>query len=137
MTVIEEMVEKARIAQQKINYYNQEQTDEMVRIIGKAIYDHAKELAEEAAEETQFGNAEAKQTKNEFFSSALWYHLKDKKSVGEIERNEETGIIKNRPSCRCDREYCTSNGTQYFTNGKCDAGAEGTKCDYYFTTSEI
>lgn len=94
MTVIEEMIEKARIAQQKINYYNQEQTDEMVRIIGKAIYDHAKELAEEAAEETQFGNAEAKQTKNEFFSSALWYHLKDKKSVGEIERNEETGIIK-------------------------------------------
>jgi len=91
---VDEMIEKARKAMLEIKYYNQEQTDHMVKVIGKVVYDNARELAEEAAEETQFGNADAKETKNKFFSSSLWYHLRGEKSVGEIERDVEPGIIK-------------------------------------------
>ena len=39
-TVIDEMLEKARIAQAEIENYTQEQVDALVKIIGKTIYDH-------------------------------------------------------------------------------------------------
>lgn len=94
MTAVDEMIQKGKKAMLQIKYYDQAKTDEMVKVIGKAIYDNARELAEEAAEETKFGNADAKEVKNTFFSSSLWYHLKGKKSVGEIERDVEPGIIK-------------------------------------------
>jgi len=94
MTVIDEMIEKARVAQKEIKYYNQEQTDAMVRAIGKTIYDHARELAEEAAEETKFGNPDAKEQKNLRFPKLMWHELKGKKSVGIIARDDVGGIIK-------------------------------------------
>lgn len=91
---VDEMMENARKAVQDIKYYDQKQTDKMVKVIAKAVYDNARELGFEAAEETKFGNGEAKTTKNEFFSTALWNHLRGKKSVGEIDRDKEKGIIK-------------------------------------------
>ena len=45
VTMISEMVAKAKAAQKEFESFSQEQTDEVVRAIGKVIYDRAEELA--------------------------------------------------------------------------------------------
>ncbi|WP_199911722.1 aldehyde dehydrogenase family protein [Dongshaea marina] len=93
-TSINEMLEKARVAQQSFETYNQQQVDEIVRAIGKVVYDHAEELSRDAVEETQMGVFEDKVVKCTGKSRAIWNHLKSKKSVGIISRNENTGIVE-------------------------------------------
>lgn len=94
MTLVDEMMEKARKAQEQVADYNQEQVDALVQAMAKVVYDNAEELAFEAVEETGYGTVEAKTTKNTFFPSAMWHDLKGKPSVGVIERNEEKKQVK-------------------------------------------
>ncbi|SDK03096.1 aldehyde dehydrogenase family protein [Natronincola ferrireducens] len=88
------LVEKARIAQGEFEKFTQEEVDEVVREMGKVIYDNAVELAKMAVEETRMGIFEDKVKKNQGKSKTIWNSLKGKKSVGIIDRNEETGIVK-------------------------------------------
>ena len=91
---LNEMIAKARVAQQEFEKYPQEKVDAAVRAIGKAVYDHAEELANLAVEETRMGKVESKIAKCRNKSKSTWWRMKGKKSRGIIERDEETGIVK-------------------------------------------
>ncbi|MDD6390201.1 MAG: aldehyde dehydrogenase family protein [Firmicutes bacterium] len=91
---IKEMIEKARAAQEAIKDYTQEQVDKLVYEAGKIIYDHARELAVMAVEETGLGDIEEKVLKNEETGAVMWEYLKDKKSVGLLDtKPDEKGMI--------------------------------------------
>ena len=51
VTMINEMVAKARAAQKEFESFSQEKTDEVVRAIGKVVYDRAEELARMACQD--------------------------------------------------------------------------------------
>ncbi|WP_195946243.1 aldehyde dehydrogenase family protein [Paraclostridium bifermentans] len=91
---IEELVSKSRIAQSKYENFTQEQVNEIVREIAKVVYDRAEELAKMAVEETGMGVYEDKVAKNRGKSKVIWNNLKDKKSIGILEEDEENAIIK-------------------------------------------
>ena len=91
---IDGYIERARKAQAVIENYSQSQVDRLVMAIAKTVYDNAEYLAELAVEETQMGVLEDKIAKNKGKASIIWNSLKGKKSVGIIERDEETGIVK-------------------------------------------
>ena len=56
ISMIDEMLEKAKKAQAEVENYTQEQVDALVKAIGKAIYDNAEMLANEAVTETAESN---------------------------------------------------------------------------------
>lgn len=93
--MIEEIVAKARVAQKEFEAnFSQEQVDEIVRAIGKVVYDNAEELAKMAVEDSKMGVYEDKVAKNRGKAKIIWNSLKGKKSIGVIEENKETGILK-------------------------------------------
>ena len=76
------LFEKARKAQIEMESFSQEQTDKLVKAIGKAIYDNREILSREAIEETGLGVYEGKVAKHAAITMSHWEYLKDKKSVG-------------------------------------------------------
>ena len=68
--------------------------DAAAKAIGKAIYDHAEELAKMAVEETRMGRVDSKIAKCKNKSKSTWWRMKDQKSRGIIERDEVNGIMK-------------------------------------------
>ena len=78
------MIDNARKALTELEPYTQEQVDECVKAICLAFKSRARELAELAVEETGLGDVDAKTEKNSGSPDAIWYDLKDKKSVGII-----------------------------------------------------
>lgn len=93
--MIEEIIVKAKAAQKEFEAnFTQEQVDEVVRAIGKLVYDNAEELAKMAVSESKMGVYEDKVAKNRSKAKLIWNSLKNKKSIGVIEENKETGIIK-------------------------------------------
>lgn len=92
--LINSLVEKAHKAQQEFESFSQEQTDAIVKEIGKVVYDRAEELAKMTVDETQMGVYSDKVAKCHGKSKCIWNSLRGKKSVGIIEENKETGIIK-------------------------------------------
>ncbi|WHH57021.1 aldehyde dehydrogenase family protein [Petroclostridium sp. X23] len=91
---VKSLIAKAKIAQQKYEQFNQAEVDVVVREIAKVVFDNAVELARMAADETRMGVFEDKIKKNQGKAKILWHSLKPKKSVGIINRNEETGIVE-------------------------------------------
>lgn len=92
-SIIDELVENAKKAQAEIESYTQEQVDALVKVIGKTIYDHAEELAEEAVSETGFGRIDSKVYKQQKACAAAWYYLRDKKSVGAIDYDAVNEVV--------------------------------------------
>lgn len=86
------LFEKARKAQIEMESFSQEQTDKLVKAIGKAIYDNREILSREAIEETGLGVYEGKVAKHAAITMSHWEYLKDKKSVGLIEEDKANGI---------------------------------------------
>ena len=84
----------ARAAQQEFAKYPQERVDAAVRAIGKAVYDHAEELARMAVDETGMGVYESKVAKCRNKAKSTWWRMKGKKSRGIIQRDEKNGIVK-------------------------------------------
>ncbi len=91
---VADLIEKSRKAQAIFAEYDQVKVDEAVRAVGKAIYDRGEELARLAVDESKMGCYEDKILKNKGKAMAVWNHLKGKKSVGIIERDEANGIVK-------------------------------------------
>ena len=91
---VEEYVDRARKAVEEIKEYNQEQVGKLVYEAAKIIYKNAEPLAREAVDETGLGYYEDKIAKNTDTPTAFWNYLKDKKSVGIISEDKETGIIE-------------------------------------------
>ena len=57
---LQSLVDAARAAQKEFEKMSQEQVDAAAKAIGKAIYDHAEELAKMAVEETRMGRVDSK-----------------------------------------------------------------------------
>lgn len=94
MNYIDSLIMKSRLSQKKFEKFSQEEVDKIVRAIGKVIFDNAEELAKLAVEETGMGVYEDKVAKNRGKAKVIWNDLKDKKSVGIIDIDEATGIVK-------------------------------------------
>ena len=92
--LINSLVEKAHKAQQEFESFSQEQTDAIVKEIGKVVYDRAEELAKMTVDETQMGVYADKVAQCHGTSKCIWNSLRGKKSVGIIDEDKETGIIK-------------------------------------------
>lgn len=91
---IDGYLKRARAAQSVFETYSQREVDRVVMAVGKAVYDNAEFLAQMAVEETGMGVVADKVVKNKVKASIIWNSLKDKKSVGIIERDEQAGIVK-------------------------------------------
>lgn len=91
---IAELISNARKAQREFETYSQEQVDQVVRAVGKAVYDYGEILARMAVDETKMGSYEDKVMKNKGKAMATWNYLKGKKSVGVLQYDEETGIAE-------------------------------------------
>ncbi len=89
---IGEYIRRGKIAQQIFEKKTQQEVDTAVKAIGKVVYDNAKMLAEMAVAETGMGNVPDKIAKNQAKAGMIWNHLRDKKSRGLLERNDEIGI---------------------------------------------
>ena len=90
---IQELVEKAKVAQKELESYTQEEVNAIVKVIAKTVYDNADELAKMAVEETRMGVYEDKFAKNMGKAKTIYNNLADKKSVGIIGRDDEKGLI--------------------------------------------
>ena len=94
MSTIAEMIAKAREAQAIFERdFDQKRTDQVVRAIGKVIFDNAEMLAKEAVEETRMGVYEDKVAKNKGKSKGVWYDLKGKQSMGIVSVDPVTDLI--------------------------------------------
>ena len=94
MEYVSGLIEKARIAQKEFENYSQEQVDQAVRAIGKAVYDNGELLARLAVDETKMGRYEDKIVKNMNKSKAVWNKLKGVKSRGILRYIEEDGLVE-------------------------------------------
>ncbi len=89
---VNELIVKARKAQEELATYTQEELDAIVKVIARTVYDNAEELAKMAVEETGMGVYEDKVAKNRGKSKTIYNNLKGKKSVGIIGKDEEKGL---------------------------------------------
>lgn len=91
---IEELVARSRAAQKifERDYHNQRAVDEVVRAAGKAVFDNAMLLAEEAVAETGMGNIMGKTAKSQAVALRNWNFMKGKPSVGVVDDFSEPGI---------------------------------------------
>jgi succinate-semialdehyde dehydrogenase len=92
-TQVQELVEKARIAQAAFESFSQEKVDAIVKGIGKYVFDNAEMLARMAVDETGIGVYEDKILKNKGKARNIWNNLKDKKSRGIIGEDPETNMV--------------------------------------------
>ena len=93
---VAELIERSRKAQEIIEYASQEQVDDLaVRVAWSGVNpDFAEKLAEFAAEESGMGNKKDKIGKIMTKIKGTLRDMKGKKSVGIVEDNKETGIIR-------------------------------------------
>ena len=89
--MIDELVEKAKIASKEYLKLNQEQVDNITKAMSMAGLEHHMELAKMAVEETKRGIYEDKITKNMFATEYVYHSIKYEKTVGVINKNEEEG----------------------------------------------
>ena len=89
--MIDELVEKAKIASKEYMKLDQEQVNKIVKAMSMAGLEHHMELAKMAVEETGRGIYEDKITKNMFATEYIYHSIKYDKTVGIISENEEEG----------------------------------------------
>lgn len=88
---VRELVGRAKEAQRELSLKSQEEVDRIVKSIADAGVRNARRLAQMAHDETGFGIVEDKVIKNIFGSRGVYERIKDMKTVGVIERDEEAG----------------------------------------------
>ncbi|GEL12901.1 bifunctional acetaldehyde-CoA alcohol dehydrogenase [Lapidilactobacillus concavus DSM 17758] len=92
--MINDLVVKANKALNVLEGFNQEKIDHIVHQMAIAgLNDHMK-LAKMAVEETGRGVYEDKAVKNMFATEEIWHAIKDDKTVGIIERDEDHKLVK-------------------------------------------
>ena len=92
----EELIKRARIAQQIADSFSQERVDELSTAVAWSAVkeENARELAALALEETRMGDYESKYKKILKKIKGVQRDIKNEKTVGVIEANEKTGITK-------------------------------------------
>lgn len=91
---MQEMVQQAREAMEKISGYDQAQVDAMLFAVSKAVFDQAEPLAKLAIEETRLGRLDHKIGKNQGMATNIFASMKGKKSVGVLREIPEEGLIE-------------------------------------------
>ena len=86
---VRDLVEKAKKAQQEFAQKSQEEVDAIVKSVAEAGVRNAKRLAKMAHEETGFGIEAGKVIKNVFGSRGVYEAIKDMKTIGVLEVDEE------------------------------------------------
>jgi acetaldehyde dehydrogenase / alcohol dehydrogenase len=89
---LDEVVSRAQAAARAFRMLGQRQTDSIVSAMVVAALERAEALAELAVQETGFGNFEDKVIKNYAATEFLHDYLKDKRTVGVIERDSARNI---------------------------------------------
>ena len=84
-----ELARQAEQAQKKLAEFSQAQLDQIVEAIAAAFSGAAVTLAEEAVQETGFGNIRDKTAKNRFASEKVLSAVKDMKTVGILSRDDQ------------------------------------------------
>ena len=88
------MVLKAREAQKIWGFASQEDVDRVCEAMAEAAFGASERLGRMAAQETGFGVPEHKKIKNQFASKAVWDAIKDVKTVGIVERDDQNKLYK-------------------------------------------
>ena len=86
---VRDLVEKAKKAQQEFAQKSQEEVDAIVKSVAEAGVRNAKRLAKMAHEETGFGIEADKVIKNVFGRRGVYEAIKDMKTIGVLEVDEE------------------------------------------------
>ena len=92
--MIDELMQRAKIAQQEYSKLTQEDVDRIVKQMAMAVLENHMMLARLAVEETKRGIYEDKITKNIFASEYIYHSIKHNKTVGIIQDNEEEGYME-------------------------------------------
>ena len=92
--MIDELVEKAKIASKEYLNLEQDTVDEIVKAMSMAGLEHHMELAKMAIEETGRGIYEDKITKNMFATEYIYHSIKHEKTVGIINENDEDDYVE-------------------------------------------
>ncbi len=93
---LQELIERARKAQAVVEFWSQEQVDEMVAAVGWQVYkkENAEACAKLAVEETRMGVYEHKVLKHQKKTLGTLRDLHGVRSVGIIEEDPRKGLIK-------------------------------------------
>ena len=92
--MIDELVEKAKIASKQYLDLSQEQVNNIIKAMAMAGLEHHMELAKMAVEETGRGIYEDKITKNMFATEYIYHSIKYEKTVGIINENDEDDYVE-------------------------------------------
>ncbi|MCG8454580.1 MAG: aldehyde dehydrogenase family protein [Spirochaetales bacterium] len=93
---VQGLMDKARAAQRAIEFASQEKVDDVVARMARAATTEsfAQSIAELLVEESRMGRVESKYGKMLTKVKGCYRDLKDAKTVGVIERDEEKGLVK-------------------------------------------
>ena len=92
--MIDELATKANVALKAMEDFTQEQVDHIVHQMAMAALDQHMPLAKMAVEETGRGIYEDKAIKNMYASEYIWNNIKHDKTVGVINKDEQTGLME-------------------------------------------
>jgi len=92
--IIDNLIAKARAAQEEIEYWPQEKCDELAAAAGWETYKRAEEIARLAVEETGMGVYEHKLVKHQKKTLGVLRDMQGVKTVGVIEEDPKKGLIK-------------------------------------------
>lgn len=93
-SLVEETVNKARLAGEALGQLDQEQTDRIVRAVYEAGFNNRYKLAEMAHSETGIGNVHDKAVKNIIATRFVWRDIRDQKTVGIISEDAVSQIVE-------------------------------------------
>ncbi|HAP2977845.1 TPA: bifunctional acetaldehyde-CoA/alcohol dehydrogenase [Enterococcus faecalis] len=93
-SMIDELATKANVALNAMEDFTQEQVDHIVHQMAMAALDQHMPLAKMAVEETGRGIYEDKAIKNMYASEYIWNNIKHDKTVGVINKDEQTGLME-------------------------------------------
>lgn len=93
-SMIDELATKANVALKSMEDFTQEQVDHIVHQMAMAALDQHMPLAKMAVEETGRGIYEDKAIKNMYASEYIWNNIKHDKTVGVINKDEQTGLME-------------------------------------------
>ena len=92
--MIDELMEKAKIASEEYLKLDQETVDNIIKAMSMAGLEHHMELAKMAVDETGRGIYEDKITKNMFATEYIYHSIKYEKTVGIINENDEDDYVE-------------------------------------------
>ena len=95
-STIKQLITRARNAQEIINGYSQEQVDELILAVAWEVIkpENNQSLSELAVKTTGLGNVEDKKRKNKRKTIGLLRDLKNAKTVGIINQDDNKGLIE-------------------------------------------